>query len=248
MATSGNPQPDSLWLRPQHPRRLPQVALSREEIARAALALADAEGTDAVTMRRIAKELGCGTMSLYRHVRTKDEVFDLMVDTAIAREERPEAPSGDWRADLRELAVAKRAVLLRHPWLARLIAGRPVLGPGVLASTEFSLSVVAGLGLPMDEMVRIINTLNAFVNGFVQTEVEESAWRRPPAGRIPDPDPAHWHARVLPYLRHVMDSGEYPHFTRMVNEAESYPDRDADFAWQLARVLDGLSAVDPHRP
>ncbi|SCK58738.1 MULTISPECIES: TetR/AcrR family transcriptional regulator [unclassified Streptomyces] len=188
MATSGSAQPpespDPLWLRPRRTRRPPQVALSREEIARVALAVADAEGAEAVTMRRIAQDLGFGTMSLYRHVRTKDEVFELMVDTALSEEDRPATASGNWLEDLRKLAVAKRAVLLAHPWLARLVAGRPVLGPQMIASTEFALSTVSPLELSMNERVRLVNTPHAFVNGFVQTELEETAWRRPaePAG------------------------------------------------------------------
>ncbi|MEU0247490.1 TetR/AcrR family transcriptional regulator [Streptomyces sp. NPDC006235] len=250
MATSGRAEAtgpsDALWLRPQRAKRAPQVALSRDEIARAALAIADTEGAEAVTMRRIAQDLGCGTMSLYRHVRTKDEVFELMVDTALGEEDRPATASGDWLEDLRKLAMAKRAVLLAHPWLARLIAGRPVLGPNVLASTEFALSVVAGLPLSTNDRVRVVNTLHSFVNGFVQTELEERAWRRPAASTGEDRagnDPGDWRTRTLPYLRHVIDSGDYPHFTRMVNEADSYPDTDADFAWQLQRVLDGLSTL-----
>ncbi|MFE9661380.1 TetR/AcrR family transcriptional regulator C-terminal domain-containing protein [Streptomyces sp. NPDC005955] len=243
--TGASDASDVLWLRPQRARRQPHVALSQDEIARVALAIADAEGTDALTMRRIAQDLGCGTMSLYRHVRTKEEVFDLIVDTALGEVEQPAAPSGDWLADLRQLAVAKRTVLLAHPWLARLIAGRPLVGPRALASTEFALRVVADLGLTMDDRVRVINTLHSFVNGFVQTEWEERTWRRPADGTTDaGGDPADdWRARTLPYLRHVLDSGTYPYFSAMVNEATPHPDLEADFAWQLQRVLDGLATV-----
>ncbi|MFD7547950.1 TetR/AcrR family transcriptional regulator C-terminal domain-containing protein [Streptomyces sp. NPDC059816] len=249
--TGASDASDVLWLRPQRARRQPQVALSQDEIARVALAIADAEGTDALTMRRIAQDLGCGTMSLYRHVRTKDEVFDLIVDTALGEVEQPAAPSGDWLADLRQLAVAKRTVLLAHPWLARLVAGRPLVGPRALASTEFALRVVADLGLSMDDRVRVINTLHSFVNGFVQTEWEERTWRRPADEATEGSDAidgsgdpaADWRARTLPYLRHVLDSGRYPYFSAMVDEATSHPDPEADFAWQLQRVLDGLATV-----
>jgi AcrR family transcriptional regulator len=249
--TGASDASDVLWLRPQRARRQPQAALSLAEIARAALAIADAEGTEALTMRRIAQDLGCGTMSLYRHVRTKDEVFDLIVDTALGEVAQPAAPSGDWLADLRQLAVAKRTVLLAHPWLAQLIAGRPLVGPHALATTEFSLRVVADLGLSMDDRVRVINTLHSFVNGFVQTESGERTWRLP-ADDAPGTDGSgggsggsadDWRTRTLPYLRHVLDRGDHPHFSALVNEATSHPDPDADFAWQLQRVLDGLATV-----
>jgi len=245
VADSGDPQADVIWMRPQRPRRSPQVALSRDQITATALALADSEGVDAVTMRQVAARLGCGTMSLYRHVRTKDELFDLMADAAMGEEDRPAHPSGDWREDLGRLAHAKRAVMLRHPWLASLLAGRPVLGPNVLASTELALSAVSELGLSMDEMVRVINTLHAFVNGFVQTELEERAWRHPAGTGAEGGAEGPWQDRMLPYLQHLMDSGQYPFFTRMVNEAEPHPDTDESFAWQLRRVLDGLSAGLP---
>ncbi|WP_393916258.1 TetR/AcrR family transcriptional regulator [Halostreptopolyspora alba] len=239
------PPPDVIWMRPDRSRRPLQVALSREQITSAALTIADTEGVATVTMRRIAQELGCGTMSLYRHVRTKDEVLDLIVDAALGEEERPDTPSGDWRADLYRLARAKRTVLLRHPWLSHVVAGRPVLGPNAIASTEYALSALAGLGLSMDETVRIINTLHAFVNGFVQTEIEESKWRRHPESEASEAREDDWREATLPYLQHVIESGRYPHFTRMVYEAESSPDTDASFEWQLERVIDGLSPAVP---
>ncbi|MEZ3182538.1 TetR/AcrR family transcriptional regulator [Streptomyces pimonensis] len=236
---------DVIWMRPQPARRTVQPPLSRDQITAAALAVADAEGVGAVTMRRIAQHLGCGTMSLYRHVRNKDELLELMVDAAVGEEEPRTGSPGGWQEDLRALARAKRAVMLRHPWLAPLMAGRPVLGPHVVESIERSLSAVDGLGLSVDEMVRCFNTLNAFVNGFVQTELEERKWRRPVSGDDSDAARDTWQHRTGPYLEHLVDSGRYPLFSRMVNEAESYPDPDEAFEWQLQRVLDGLATALP---
>src|SRR5215510_205346 len=98
--------------RQQHPPRR-AAALSREEIVRAALNVADAEGPDAINMRRIARELHSGTMSLYWHIRSKEELLDLMIDAIIGEPEVPE-PSGDWRADLRAIARSTRDTLHRH--------------------------------------------------------------------------------------------------------------------------------------
>ena len=97
--------------------------LSREEIVEAAIAVADAEGPDAISMRRIARELRAGAMSLYWHVASKEELIDLMLDSLEAEIGVPE-PTGDWQADLRELAHRQRAGLLRHPWVMDH-AGRP---------------------------------------------------------------------------------------------------------------------------
>jgi AcrR family transcriptional regulator len=229
-----------IWLRPERPPRGPQPPLTRDQIAAAAITVADTLGADGISMRRVAAELGCGTMSLYRHVRNKDELIDIMID-AVAGEggAPPGAPCGDWRADLGELARRTRDMMLRHPWLAVLLPRRPVLGPNMLAALEFSLSAVGGLGLSTDEMVGMVRTVNAFVHGYTLNELAERQWRRPPAELAEDG----WQAAVLPYVRHLTETGKYPYFTRMVIEAEDFPDPDADFRWQLERILDGLTAA-----
>src|SRR5579875_873513 len=97
-------------------------ALSREQIVRAAIDVADAEGADAISMRRIARELNAGTMSLYWHVSSKEELLDLMLDAIDGEMEVPE-PSGDWRADLRAIARGIRTGLLRHRWVMDFMGG-----------------------------------------------------------------------------------------------------------------------------
>ena len=111
-------------------RHLPRkaAALSRDEIVRTAIRVADAEGADAVSMRRIARELNAGTMSLYWHIVSKEELLDLMLDAVQGDRENPE-PSGDWRRDMREAARAIRQTLHEHPWLMDFIGGRPPVGP-----------------------------------------------------------------------------------------------------------------------
>ncbi len=111
---------------PEHARRHP--ALSRDEIVKAAVGLADAEGTGAVNMRRIARELDVGAMSLYWHVTDKDQLLDLMLD-AVEGEDVPAGPSGDWRTDLVHIAKQKRRLLLRHPWVLDFISERTPFRP-----------------------------------------------------------------------------------------------------------------------
>src|SRR5260370_21586854 len=92
-------------------------------------------------------------------------------------------PSGNWREDLRASAHGLRAAILRHPWVVRVIGRRPAFGPNMLATTEAALSAVDGLGLSIDEMLRAIGVVNAFVVGFVINELAERGWRYPLAER-----------------------------------------------------------------
>lgn len=212
--------------------------LTTERIVAAAIAIADKEGVEAVVMRRVATELDCATMSLYRHVRTKDELHDLMVDAAIGASPLPAQPSGDWRADLTALAHAHRTTALRHPWLPRLAATRPSIGSHTLAATEFALTALDKLGLPIRTMIRTVSTVLSFTHGFIQTEVEQRRRRRSPnPPNLPLP------SAITANLRQLTSSNMYPQITRMLNE--STPDPDTEFAWQLDRVLDGLATAFP---
>lgn len=224
-----------LWLRPERPPRGPQTPLSRGQIAAAAVALADEGGAEAVTMRAVAARLGCGTMSLYRHVRNKDELIEVMIDLVIG-EDAAAGPDGDWRRALRDYAQRSRRQGLRHPWLAQLIPARPLFGPNGVASVEHVMSAVDGLGLSIDEMIGIVRTVEAFVRGFAQVELAERQWRNPSYQREFAPT-------LIPYLKQLAGTGKYPLFTRLLLEAEDFPDPDKLFDWQLERVLDGLAAA-----
>ena len=136
------PAPSTVWARPRPEprRRAPGV----DQYVAAALAVADAEGLAAVSMRRVAGDLGSGTATLYRYIANRDELVDLMVDAAQGEDPLPE-PTRDWRADLAAVAHALRATLLRHPWLAGELAGRPSLGPNSLRRSESALRAAVAL-------------------------------------------------------------------------------------------------------
>lgn len=241
MPAADSPAQPVVWMRPEREPRGQQPRLTRHRIAAAAIAIADAEGLDAVSMRKVAVQLGCGTMSLYRHVSSKDELLDVMIDAGIGETGTGAAPSGDWREDLRRSACGMRAAMLRHPWVVQVIGRRPALGPNMLAATESTLSAVDGLGLSIDQMLRAIGVVNAFVVGFVVNELNERAWRYPHSGQS---GPAqHWGLAMIPYVQSIIESGEYPLMTRLVIEAEDFPDPEEVFGWQLDRVLDGLAAI-----
>jgi AcrR family transcriptional regulator len=233
-----------LWTRTDRSTRGPQPTLTHEQIAATAIAIADREGLDAVSMRRIAGELGCGTMSLYRYVATKDELHDLMRD-AVAGEDDPGSikPTGHWRADLRTAAHQMRATALRHPWLPAVIVGRPSFGPNEVQGAELILTVLSELGLSADETLGALGLIGSFVRGYVQQELAERQWRRP----AKTPEERAWQKGMIGYLARLEASGRYPNFTKVRAGADTSPDPDLVFDWQLDRVLDGLESVLPKR-
>jgi AcrR family transcriptional regulator len=232
-----------VWMLPGRPARGPKPAHSRDEIAAAAIEIADADGLEAVTMRRVAAEVGCGTMTLYRYVPTKDHLLDLMIDVVAGETALPDLPRGDWRAGLRRVAAMNRDTLLRHPWLATLQSGRPSLGPNSLRTLEWAAGVLDGLGLDIDQMLVMVNTLRAFVLGAVVEELaDQEAQRRSGLSA------QQWQAWMAPYVATVMASGRYPTFNRIITDAR-LPHSDGGpeegFALGLELVLDGLAASLP---
>jgi AcrR family transcriptional regulator len=226
-----------IWARLDRTTRRPQPALTHDQIVRAAIEIADGEGVEALSMRKVAARLGSGTMSLYRYVSSKDDLIDLMVDEVMGEEDLPDEPSGGWRSELARLARRTRRVARRHPWAIRFVLARPNLGPNALRQIEYAMTAVDGLGLDVDGMLDMVSTVNAFVIGFVQAELaEEEAQRRTGL------DEEQWRARMQPYLRQLLATGRYPFLERIVMEAEDFPDVDATFERRLALVLDGLAA------
>src|SRR5690349_13999069 len=139
-----------LWGKHEPPQRGPKRALTVEQIVEAAIALADAEGIENVSMRRVAERLGVGAMSLYRYVPSKAELLDLMLDTIHAEHANAEAPadSEPWRTRLEWHARQSRALIQRHPWMLHVRMGqRPPLGPNIIAVFNAYLGTVRDLGL-----------------------------------------------------------------------------------------------------
>jgi AcrR family transcriptional regulator len=231
-----------VWMRPAHGTRGPKPTHSRQDVAVAGIRIADAEGLDAVSMRRIAVELGTGTSSLYRYVSKKDDVLELMGDEVMG-ELRGTLLSGNWRADLRTIACAQRAAALRHPWLPALFSGRANHGPNSLWWTELTLSVFDGMDLDTDEMLANLGTLSAFVLGHVLSELGDQQ-----AAQRSGLDYDQWLEQQGEYGPTIMGSGLYPRFTRVIIEAQTphAADRlDRSFEAGLQRVLDGLAAHLP---
>ncbi|MEV4559194.1 TetR/AcrR family transcriptional regulator C-terminal domain-containing protein [Kitasatospora sp. NPDC049285] len=221
-------EPELIWLRPEYSGRGPRPAHSRASIARAAVAVADAEGLDAVTMRRVAAELGAGTMSLYNYLPKKEHLFDLMVDQLAGEYDLPAAPGGDWRTDLTLIAHQLRALLGRHPWATELIARRPGLGPNGLQVTEFYLAALASTALPGPAKMEAFSQLNGYVCQFTDWQQRSAQ-----AG-------ARWLADLVRYLHTVTAGGDHPHLAAALAEGTEPADPDAVFERGLQRLLTAL--------
>jgi AcrR family transcriptional regulator len=221
-----------VWARPRpEPRRR---APSAERFVERSIAIADAEGMAAVSMRRVAAELGSGTASLYRYVRNRDELVELMVDAVWAGEHAE--PSGDWRRDLAAIARSHRRTLLRHPWLAAELTARPSFGPNLLRRSDAALAAAAALTPDPTLAGEVVATVLAYVRGAVSVEIaEEQARRR--TGLTKE----QWQRSVGPYIRDVVASGQYPHLARSIVEGDD-PAADERFEFGLACVLDGIAA------
>jgi AcrR family transcriptional regulator len=231
-----------IWDRPERATRGPVPSLTREEIAAAAVTLADAQGIEAVSMRSLAVELGVGATSLYRYVDRKDELIELMVDAVMGNDLEFEV-TGDWRDDLRSFAHGLRAMTLRHPWMAVPSAGLRNFGPNTAELYEQVLGIIDGLGLEIDDMLVMVETLDAFVRGRVFEELSEQE-----AVRRSGLDQEQWMESQIPYIQHLIESGRYPLLTRVVIDARSPHDPERlknGFDLGLERVLDGLATMLP---
>ena len=151
-----------IWSLPEHGERGPKPRHSRTAIAEVAIRIADAEGIDAVTMRRIAAELGIGTMSLYNYVPTKDHLVQLMIDQTAAEYVYPGPPPADPRAAIADLARQGRDLVQRHHWLPAVVHRPPVMGPNALRYIDYFLGLLAGTKLGTQEKMELL----ALVNGF----------------------------------------------------------------------------------
>jgi AcrR family transcriptional regulator len=135
----------------------------------AAIRLADADGLDAVTMRRVAAEIGAGAMSLYTYVPDREHLIDLMVDE-VAGEPRLPGLTGDWRADLYALVAMQRDLMHRHRWLPGALAGRALTGRNLLGYLEHGLAAMEPTGLPGATRMALIGLLTGFVASYVTSE------------------------------------------------------------------------------
>ena len=163
----------SIWDRPEPGARRPRH--TREQIAAAALAIADREGFEAVSMRRVAREVGAGTMTLYHYVRTKADLVDLMDDAIMGEVLIPDGElPATWRAAMRAIACSSYAAFLRHPWALQAMTGSRG-GPNGMRHFEQSLAAVASLALPARAKLELMGIVDDYVFGFIFRTAEVAA-------------------------------------------------------------------------
>lgn len=202
----------------------------------AAVALADAEGLDAVSIRRVAAELGARAMTLYSYIERKEDLLALMADEIAAEALAEEPLPAGWRDALMVLARRERELVRRHPWRVDLIAQRVAVGPNGMRHVEQKLTAFDGLGLDRLTAWRCLAVFNDYMTGFV---VREHVERRAPRERgINDAERA---AVAEPYIKELVESGEFPRLAPMIEQGVQ--GADDNFERGLSWVLDGIEGV-----
>lgn len=201
------------------------MPLTRERVLRAALAVADAEGLAALTMRRLGQELGVEAMSLYNHVESKDQILDGMLDLVAAEIEGPAEATG-WRTGMRTQAISAHDALLRHPW-AGMLWVRPTIGPARMRHMDGVLRTLREAGFPLPLLDRAFHTLENHITGHALQRVSFP---------LAEEEIAEGGARFLQQL----DVEAYPELAAHVRWHLDQSGGDDEFEFGLDLILDGL--------
>lgn len=204
----------------------PEQPLSRELIADAAVELVDREGLEALSMRRLASELGIGTMTIYGYFRDKDELLDFSIDRMARRYELPSG-EGDWRRRMRDLITTMYGSLLEHPSAVQLRSRRPILNPGALRSGEAGMRILADAGLELNEAAAAWRLLFTYIFGYAAFSAQE-----------PTPElKREWAAQLR-----ALPEEEYPIISRASEELAGWMAGREPFQEGLELILDGIEA------
>ncbi|MCC3764598.1 TetR/AcrR family transcriptional regulator [Glycomyces sp. TRM65418] len=243
-ATTESPRPnllELLWRATPETSRGPRKGLTVDEVVAAAIALADAEGLEAVTVRRLAQELGKAPMTLYTYVPGKAELVSLMLDSLFEGMARTPA-QGSWRERLATVARDNYTLYRAHPWAAAASPNRPPLGPGQCAKYEHELQALEGLGLSDVEMDDALTYLLAFVRTAARDAAQSDAERE--TSGMSDEE---WWETNGPLLARVLDPARFPTAVRVGQAAGEAHDAaynpEHAFVFGLERTLDGLSTL-----
>jgi AcrR family transcriptional regulator len=208
------------------PQTVTRARLSPEQVAAAALELLDRDGLEALSMRRLADQLGVGTMTLYGYFRSKDELLDAVVDAAVAERE-PFTFDGTWQEQIRRLMRGSRRSLGRHPGLVKVRADRPVLQPEALRFAETGMTILRGAGFSRRDAARAFRLLFTYVFGYVSFSPDDTAEQARRDSRAA--------TAALP-------ADEYPVLHESGEELAEAMAGQETFDFGLDRVIDGLEA------
>ena len=239
---------DLLWGRRERGKRGPRPGLSADAIVEAAVRIADADGLEAISMARVAAELGFTTMSLYRYVTSKDELLQLMFNASALGAETLVIQGDDWRSRLRDWAVIQREVLDRHPWITQMPMPAPPLAPNSLHFVERALEALHGTGLADSEKMRTLGLLSSytlsearFANDAARAAAE-AAKAAAASGTNAAPAPPMTYEQLL---RALVDEQTFPNLYRMAWSASPtvpLTERE-EFLAGVDLILDGVQAL-----
>ncbi|SEM23586.1 transcriptional regulator, TetR family [Rhodococcus maanshanensis] len=198
----------------------------------AAIRVADRGGAPAITMRRVAQELGVEAMSLYHHVPNKDAILDGVVDAVFAAIELPDAECDDWRDAIRARARSARTVLSRHSWALGLMDSRRNPGPATLRHHDAVLGVLREAGFPLPMAAHAVSLVDSYIGGFVLQEAN-----------LPVTTP-HDVEEVAGSILEQLPAAELPYLTEMIVDHALQPgyDHTSEFGYGLDLILDALEA------
>lgn len=212
-------------------------AAQRENLLRTAIAIADSEGLDAVSMRRLAVHLGVGPMSLYRHVANKNELLIYMADTVFGEVKLPLTGPVGWRAKLELIAHEHWRLCRRHLWLPQVISfTRPLLAPGIMAHTEWTMRALDGLQLSTTTQMRETLALHTLVLTVALSKAEEAEAEQDTGLSLGGWNEVHRHR-----TQELLNSGHFPLIASVSENVAQ--DLDGLFEYSLARHLDGFAAL-----
>jgi AcrR family transcriptional regulator len=206
-----------------------RVPLNRERVLRGAIAVADAAGIGALTMRSLAAELGVKPMSLYHHVANKDDILDGIVDTVFGEIELP-APDGEWRPAMRRRAISARQVLARHPWATPLMSSRTNPGPDTLRHHDAVIGTLRRAGFSIGMTAHAFSLIDSYVYGFT---LQEKALPVDGPEQVPE---------VAEAMLAQFPAEAYPHLAAFTRDHILQPGYDygEEFEFGLDLILDGL--------
>ena len=209
-----------------------RTPLSRERILRAAIKLADRDGIDSLSMRKLGQEVGVEAMSLYNHVRNKDDVLNGMVDFVFSEIDLP-SNGADWTTAMRQRATSARQALLRHPWAIGLMESRVQPGPATLRHHDSVLRNLREAGFSLDLAAHAYSVLDSYIYGFTLNELS-----------LPF-DTSEGAAEVAGNIFREFRPGDYPYLTEMATEHAMKPGYNYgdEFAFGLELILEGLEAA-----
>ena len=235
-----------LWEDRSRSTRGPKAAFTPDDVVRAAIQIAEADGLAAVTMSAVSARLGLTTMAIYRYFPNKDALLDAIVDAAMGRPPRPEEPRGDWRADVVQWAHAKRAMLCARPWLAELPFVAAPHGPNWLSWVEAVVEPLSRIGLNAVDTGEMLSVIDGYTRGASDTAISLAR------ARARGTSDAEWAAAVGADLGRAIGDERFPAFAALITAPSGCHPRtmERSFDFGLQRVLDGIEhyveSTKPH--